>query len=285
MTNKVPDWIIVSQQFLIGMPQLSLGGLSENWLLKECGHQHWLALAKHLGLDKPHFIDQKGRQMYAAFLVVKLSDANLDFVEENQTLSIVTQLVRISASRSYSRHEVQVNNVKVASLELLSSFVSRQEQGNNQTVARAEFGRGSWASCDAASALIEAHKAGRIYSTLAHLSFPAFVYHPCPYADFNGADFLYFAQFQAIMDRAERGSQKDAQLWSTQQRTICYYGNINLDDGLSCHLIDEDDSGDSHNQKGQIYRLSDKVLIASIHTKKKRISHPNQQWSEKRNQE
>jgi len=32
--------------YLLGMPHLSTGGLSKNWLLKECGHLHWLYLAQ-----------------------------------------------------------------------------------------------------------------------------------------------------------------------------------------------------------------------------------------------
>ncbi|SFB60115.1 biosynthesis cluster domain-containing protein [Pseudomonas sp. NFIX10] len=34
-----------TETYLASMPDLAFTGLSENWLLKECGHQHWLALA------------------------------------------------------------------------------------------------------------------------------------------------------------------------------------------------------------------------------------------------
>ncbi|MBU0801566.1 MAG: hypothetical protein KKA05_11275, partial [Alphaproteobacteria bacterium] len=151
MVGESTDFVFVLQDYFIGMPQLALGGLSENWLLKECGHQHWLALAKRLDLPVPNFVDQQGRQMYAAFLVVKISKAALHQVTENSQLWIETQLTRVSPSRSYSRHDLylegvavdgpyvdgqgvdgsNVNGQIIAQVELLSSFVSRAELGNN----------------------------------------------------------------------------------------------------------------------------------------------------------
>lgn len=295
MAEKSMDFVSVSQDYFIGMPQLALGGLSENWLLKECGHQHWLALAKRLDLPAPNFVDQQGRHMYAAFLVVKISNAALHQVTENSRLRIETQLTRISPSRSYSCHDLYleesyIDKQPIAQVELLSSFVSRSELGNNQSVARGEMAKGRWSACEAASQMMAQHKAGRTlpYTQLSLSEMP-FVYQPCPYADFNGADFLYFAQFQAVMDRAERFFQSDLQafnhtsernslaLWQTVERTICYYGNINLDDGLEANLYamtpsDQKTSLLSH--CGRLYRQSDHALIANVITRKCYMDHP-----------
>ncbi|MGO3406888.1 Pnap_2097 family protein [Marinomonas sp.] len=302
MAEKSMDFVSVSQDYFIGMPQLALGGLSENWLLKECGHQHWLALAKRLDLPAPNFVDQQGRHMYAAFLVVKISNAALHQVTENSRLWIETQLTRVSASRSYSRHDLYLEGPDshrdcVARVELLSSFVNRSELGNNQSVARGEMAKGDWSANEAASQMVAQHKAGRTLPDAAlSVSAVPFVYQPCPYADFNGADFLYFAQFQAVMDRAERFFQSDLQalnhisernsmaLWQTVERTICYYGNINLDDGLEANLYampsaDQDSSLLSH--CGRLYRQSDHALIANVITRKRYLDHSLVRFQEK----
>ncbi|NLU99155.1 hypothetical protein B6N13_13810 [Marinomonas sp. UCMA 3892] len=302
MAEKSMDFVSVSQDYFIGMPQLALGGLSENWLLKECGHQHWLALAKRLDLPAPNFVDQQGRHMYAAFLVVKISNAALHQVTENSRLWIETQLTRVSASRSYSRHDLYLEGPDshrdcVARVELLSSFVNRSELGNNQSVARGEMAKGDWSANEAASQMMAQHKAGRTLPDAAlSVSAVPFVYQPCPYADFNGADFLYFAQFQAVMDRAERFFQSDLQalnhisernsmaLWQTVERTICYYGNINLDDGLEANLYamlsaDQDSSLLSH--CGRLYRQSDHALIANVITRKRYLDHSLVRFQEK----
>ncbi|ETX09837.1 hypothetical protein MUS1_05750 [Marinomonas ushuaiensis DSM 15871] len=295
MVGKSEVDVIVTEDFVIGMPQLALGGLSENWLLKECGNQHWIALAKCLGLPTPDFINQQGQKMYAAFLVVKITQGAFEKVYENSTLTINTQLQRVSSSRSYSHHEIHVEGECCGQVELLSSFVNRTEQGNNQSVARGEVFSGEWSACEASTLMMKAHKAGRMahaedaansHDSLANIKAndkePLYSYKPCPYSDFNGADFLYFAQFQSVMDRAERHfqmkltEQKDSRLWRTLERTICYYGNINLDDALlvSLQTQDIDKTTDEIRHHGRMYRLSDHKPIANIATQKAYMEHP-----------
>ncbi|WP_045525856.1 hypothetical protein, partial [Aeromonas caviae] len=79
----------------IGMPQLAHAGLSEHWLLRECGDRHWCALAARLALAVPVFPDDTGRTAYAAFLGLALTGARLDAVREHDRLSIDTRLLRL----------------------------------------------------------------------------------------------------------------------------------------------------------------------------------------------
>ena len=81
------------------MPHLGLGGLSETWLLKECGHRHWFQLAAAAGLARPDFRDEAGEPIYAAFLAVSVRDAALDVVREHDELVFASQLVRISRTQ------------------------------------------------------------------------------------------------------------------------------------------------------------------------------------------
>jgi probable biosynthetic protein (TIGR04098 family) len=53
-----------------GMPHLCRAGLSENWLLKACGHRHWMALALAHGQAVPDFRDSDDQRLYPAFVSV-----------------------------------------------------------------------------------------------------------------------------------------------------------------------------------------------------------------------
>ena len=62
-----------ASSFDIGLPQLSLRGLSENWLWKECGHQHESMLASFANMS-PSEMRQTG-QCYVAFTAVRMERA------------------------------------------------------------------------------------------------------------------------------------------------------------------------------------------------------------------
>ena len=55
-----PAMPALSDEIVLGMPHLCLGGLSETWLIKECGHRHWLLLAQATGRAVPNFCDAAG---------------------------------------------------------------------------------------------------------------------------------------------------------------------------------------------------------------------------------
>src|ERR1700722_9211049 len=92
----------------LGMPHLSLGGLSENWLLKECGNLHWLALASAHGMKRPDFRDGHGNRLYAAFTCVRVMDARFAAAKEHEALRISTSLSRISLAQHRSTHTVSI---------------------------------------------------------------------------------------------------------------------------------------------------------------------------------
>lgn len=88
--------------FEVGLPQLSLRGLSKNWLWKECGQQHWTMLASALNLP-PSRAGQL-RHCYAAFTAVRMERAGLGDVAEGDDLSLTAWLDRRSRAQFVSRH-------------------------------------------------------------------------------------------------------------------------------------------------------------------------------------
>ncbi|TDT96929.1 putative biosynthetic protein (TIGR04099 family) [Azorhizobium sp. AG788] len=232
-------------EVMVGMPHLGFGGLSETWLLKECGHRHWLALAQAAGQRVPDFRDAKGAPVYAAFCGVSLANARLDRVAENDTLIFASTLARISATQFVSRHSVRAPDGVVAELELVSVFVKRQVEGRNRSVARVrpeglpplDPGEVSRTSALAAAlrggewdthmgfARTQAHERARL------------MLNPTPSQDFNGAHFLYFAAFQAFADRAEWELLAPPAGTLTLARDLVYHGNIEPGERLAAGLL------------------------------------------------
>ncbi|MBR9884901.1 MAG: hypothetical protein GYB21_15150 [Oceanospirillales bacterium] len=282
--------------FLAGMPNLSLCGLSENWLLKECGNQHWLALADLFGLALPAFKAQDGSPVYAAFVAVKLADAHLQLIDENDRFTIETHLAPAGRARFFSSHRVLCNGRECARVDMLSTQVSRRETGNNQSVTRTELPAALSANSHSDDLLRLKAKAITLSESTKQfraeqwqewhglkpdrsLTLPGIVHHPCPHNDFNGADFLYFANFQASADRAEWAWNRNRQLWQTCDRQLNYYGNINIGDALHLEFSTLKSDARYLIHWLTVRRDSDGSKIADILTRKQRLSSTEYRWA------
>src|SRR5262249_24290428 len=124
-------------RIVVGMPHLAFGGLSENWLWKECGHRHWVALANRFGLAQPDFRDARGNRLYAAFTAVRLRDGNLSRVAEGAALVINSSIARVSQTQHVSEHHVTSAGQNVSQVMMASAFVRRTLNGSNRHVERA----------------------------------------------------------------------------------------------------------------------------------------------------
>jgi probable biosynthetic protein (TIGR04099 family) len=268
--SPLPDVIV------LGMPHLSLGGLSETWLLKECGHRHWFQLAAAAGLARPNFRDEAGESIYAAFLAVSVRDAVLDAVREHDELVIASQLVRISRTRFTSTHRLSVRTRPIAEVVMTSTFVKRAQKGRNHSIARVEVpGLESLKAGLGATALGAEAAALRSDRWCTHLGFERskasvidrFVIDPCPGQDFNGADFLYFASFQAFVDRAEWAFfRPDAPFPTTRRRDIVYCGNIDPGERVVASLLQVRREQGKLGHWYRLERVQDNFAIANIFT-------------------
>ncbi len=276
----------------IGMPHLALGGLSENWLLKECGHRHWTLLAAELGLPKPDFRDAEGNRLYAAFTVVRVCDAHPERAAESHELRLRASLDRISRTQWLSSHVAVCGDRVVAKVAMVSAFLRRTVTGSNRLVQRATAIATSLPSIKTATNgadLVENAHRLRTGNWQEHLGFDraagselaTFNFRPCPNNDFNGANFLYFASFQSIVDRAEwQWGLPGKTLTGTKHREIFYHGNIDVEDSLRIVLRTKCLRGGPPRGRTlwhwcQIFRLSDRKLIADVFTAKAPIARPS----------
>jgi probable biosynthetic protein (TIGR04099 family) len=273
------------------MPHLSIGGLSENWLLKECGHMHWLRLALRFGLDAPDFQDTSGRPVHAAFTALRLSDARLDQVSINARLDIRTSLRMLSKTEAVSTHVLMSEDVFIGRLELISVFVARARKLDNRSVARAHpmlhcahpDGTDALDGSDIGNALNGASHDFRKGHWDVHWGFrraearelQSFSVRPCPLSDFNGAGFLYFANFQTFVDRAQWHWEAHSQtIRRTVLREIFYGGNINVGESLGIVLCGLDRETQSktdtfENTWCRIIRDADGRVLADVFTRER----------------
>jgi probable biosynthetic protein (TIGR04099 family) len=221
---------------VLGMPHLCMGGLSETWLLKELGHRHWSMLAGGSGRSVPDFRDAAGEPVYPAFTSIAIRDAAFNTLHQHDELAFSSQGFRISRSQFTTVHRLSVKGRSVGMLELTSIFVKRLEKGRNRSVVRLTIdglppfspsaGLGTFAATAADIRSDRWHE---------HFGFSKedrresgrLVIDPCPSQDFNGVDFLYFAAYQAFIDRAEWAFFRPlGPRWSTVRRDLVYRGNI-----------------------------------------------------------
>jgi probable biosynthetic protein (TIGR04099 family) len=266
----------LSDQIVLGMPHLCLGGLSETWLLRECGHRHWFLLAHVTGRAVPDFRDEEGDPVYAAFIAVTVREARFDAAREHDTLEFRSRLTRISRTRFMSVHEIAVRGRVLGEVVMTSLFVKRMEVGRNRSIARVEVpglppvvSSREFADYEATVAAL------RRDSWTEHFGFTRagapvlerLVIDPCPAQDFNGADFLYFSSFQAFVDRAEWAFFRPLDpRATTRRRDIVYHGNIEPGDRIVVVLRGCRCDAGGVDHWCRVERESDAMPIADVFT-------------------
>ena len=264
------------ERIVLGMPHLSLGGLSETWLLKHLGHRHWQLLAVLAGRAVPEFRDAEGNPVYAAFCAVTITGAAFGTLREHDELSLESRIARISRTQLASLHELRCRGRSVGRVELSSVFVRRGIPGRNRSVARVAldlfpsavpapgFGEAAALAARLRSGAWDEHfgfarAAGQVYREM--------TINPCPSQDFNGADFLYFAAFQSFVDRAE-WEFFNLSISSTLDRDLIYHGNVEIGDRVVVQLMGERRCADHIAHWCRITRQVDGAPLADVFTEK-----------------
>ncbi|MFG1409813.1 MAG: Pnap_2097 family protein [Pseudomonadota bacterium] len=272
----------LAEPIRLGMPHLAYGGLSETWLLKELGHRHWLLLARGAGREVPDFRDADGATVYAAFIAVQVTDAALGAFREHDSLVLRSRLERISRTQFASRHELLRDGIPMGSVEMTSVFVKRKEKGRNRALARVGL---SGFSAPAAkpglagtAALAATIRAGGFaqhfgFANAGGESGIALTVRPCPAQDFNGADFLYFASFQAFVDRAEWEAMEAPAGLFTVARDMVFHSNVEIGDAVRIAVKAQRTQGDHLLHWCVLTRAADGARLADIFTRRAPAPH------------
>jgi probable biosynthetic protein (TIGR04098 family) len=225
--------------YLLNMPQMALGGLSESWLFKELGDIHWNILAKALGQPTRLLSDSAGDRIYATFTRIQLrSSCALGNYNENERIDIDSGLSRYGAGLYFSE-AVASGTTGSIQARLMSSFSKFGATGSNTSLFK---GLPELPPDCIIPALSEVPEFGRDYQVrrMGTLAQPIFEceYEIMPSHDINGVGLLYFAAYPMIDDicAARHAGRKYATGFSTCYRDIFYFGNSDADDRLIYRL-------------------------------------------------
>ena len=134
LSTDVPTTPGERRTYLLNMPQMAVGGLSESWLFKELGDIHWTVLARALGQPTRLLSDSAGDRIYATFTRIQLrSSCALGLYEENERIDIDSGMSRYGAGLYFS--EATVNGATGSiQARLMSSFSKFGATGSNTSL-------------------------------------------------------------------------------------------------------------------------------------------------------
>ncbi|WP_298985628.1 Pnap_2097 family protein [uncultured Roseibium sp.] len=238
----------------LGMPELGYAGLSENWMLKTLGHRHWRLIANAAGQQHASFKDRSGNDVYAAFCALSVDCPGLFLADLDDSLETESTLYRVSRARLASLHALKLKGEPIASVCLVSTFVSRMVVGENASVARVDFA--GLPALPALPADLEfPHLAARLARSGAdrHLGLrmsqaedndPDLIYETSPSLDFNRAGLVYFPSFVAAAERAASNRfGKMAHQYVLRRRDVLFFGNLDLNEPVAVRIADWVDTG------------------------------------------
>lgn len=275
--------LVAEETLLLGMPQLCLAGLSEVWLLKELGHRHWMGLAQLAGQAVPAFRAADGAPVYAAFRALSVEQADFAALGENDRLTIRTTLCRLTHTQCASRHELTCQGRPVGTVNFVSTFVRRAPGGGNHTVARVALEAFPtrippiMALGRAGESLAARAATFRSTGTVPEARFAAggivedalITFDPCPAQDFNGAGFLYFSSFIALVDRAEwHFAGRPAPRATTRRREVYFHGNIDPGERVAVRRLKDEHGANERIHHYRLERAGDGLHLADAFTQR-----------------
>ena len=277
----------LERQYKLNMPQLLWGGLSENWLLKELGDVHWQQITNALNTASDELTDSRGERLYASFVRLHWSGANISTFNENDSLELQSKLSRYGSKMFFSETDGKGTS-GVFKANLMSVFSTREKSDNTKLkkgALKAEIDSDTIKLHSKLPLVAKKYLENKseIFDENNQLK-PEGVepiiyqkeYIIDAYDDINGVGLLYFASYPKINDKCEREYIKAQyqlkgdwlEIAGVISRDIHYYGNANCGDQLIYELNKLEQDGDIVTLHSSLYRAKDQQLIAKVYTTK-----------------
>lgn len=221
----------------LGMAELQPDGISEQWFLKLCGDVHWSLIAKAMGQKRAVFEDVNGREVYAAFCATSLElQPRQDLLA--QDVEIFSSIYRVSQHQIGSEHKIFLSGGEIASLMMISTFVSHSEDGLNTTIIRNRYMPSLALELAPQSLLDLAKKARNIARRdLDNENLGALIdkITPCCSLDFNAVGLLYFPSFSKFAESIACSLNKSTN--PLLKRDVVYLGNVDAGSALKFYSL------------------------------------------------
>tara|TARA_B100000959_G_C14959635_1_gene615227 strand:+ start:194 stop:1309 length:1116 start_codon:yes stop_codon:yes gene_type:complete len=292
--NTQSSNIKVDRKLIINMPQMAIEGLSENWLFKELGMEHWNLLCSGLNVKSGDLKDELGNRLYATFVRIRFQSENsLHDFQENEEINIQGSISRFGGGMYFTQFKFQSTSGenKFIHANLMTSFSIRKSTGNKELIK-------SQPACSINSIenfnhlpafgneyrLVKKQEAkqievnGHTFDIVDDIIFQL-EYNLNLYYDLNGVGLLYFAAYPIINDFCEANhfnSMQDnierwEQIYATSTRDILYYANCDANDSIIYKLNTyEEVNNNTVKLSSSLFRKSDNILMGRIFTIKKK---------------
>lgn len=288
--------IKLTKELTINMPQMCIEGLSENWLFRELGGEHWNLLCTGLNTNSNELRDPQGNRLYASFVRIRIkSKVALSDFYENERVTLTGTIRRYGSAMYFSEFELRSNSdsQKVLKADLITIFSVRMAEGNRKLKkSESDTDKNDVQNLEKIPdfgleyRLIKMQKlktinlSGRQF-TLSDAVLFEMEYKINPYYEVNGVGLLYFAAYPTISDTCEAvyfnqdktKAKHWEQMYFTSSRDVMYYANCNLSDTIIYRLNSvERLPGEEIKISSSLYRKSDHALMARVFVIKKRNS-------------
>jgi probable biosynthetic protein (TIGR04098 family) len=264
------------RSYEMNMPQMAVGGLSENWMFKEVGDMHWSILTGALGVKSREIADQAGERLYATFTRMRWSaDVPLVRFAENDTLDITAATTRYGAGMFFSTMDLKSDAGRIK-FEIMSNFSKFGEGGGNTSMTKGQpaipdgFAIPSLPEHpEFSNGFREARKSLDTLPT----SIWGTEYQLQPQTDVNGVGLVYFASYPLIADLCLNRYLERSELlaWSPVERDICYFANADVEDLLIYRIHSDDQTRNTRKIVATLRRDSDGKAMALINLTLQRV--------------
>lgn len=247
----------------LGMPHTQSNGLSEQALLACTGDLRWSDIGATSGVPASQQRDSEGRSVYASFYFAELTgfgERGLATFAPDDQIEIISTLTRYGRTMLDGEHRLYRGGELPAELPAVLPDAPRVRLSNvfvcegsgpddlritSPANARIEEIPASEIEPDSYAIIRAARRAGHFYeapsdATALWEGARTVVYRINPDRDVNGVGLIYFANYVAFMDLAERAALEGSGAYSatdldgraTLRRRIGYYGNAQRHDTL-----------------------------------------------------
>lgn len=211
----------------LGMAQLAVQGLSEDWWLKHLGDVHWQLIADAMGQKDTVFRDAQGRQLYAAFCATEFDQLSVEHSQLGAQAQVHSTLWAAGKSRMQSSHVLRIQGQDILRVRLVTTFVVHEKAGTNSSISRAQPRLLPVLPQAPDTFAQHAAKLTRLYKT-PELTEPQTTITPSVGTDFNAVGLLYFPSFSRFLETAEHQLRPSPKWAPVRKRLVLYFGNIEV---------------------------------------------------------
>lgn len=247
-----------TRSITLGMAELQPDGISEQWFLKLGGDIHWSLIAQAMGQKQAVFEDVYGRAVYAAFCATSI-ELSPQAALLARDVEIMSSLYQVSHHQVGSIHKILLAKEEIASLSMISTFVSHGEDKANTSIVRNKYMPSlslDMAPQELLALAEQARTTARVNTNSEMKSDRNQDMTPCRSLDFNAVGLLYFPSFSKFAERFENQIQKTTQ--PLLRRDVVYLGNLDI--GASINLVSSGSDVFIHRDDGK--------LIAKVSSKR-----------------